>query len=131
MEAGVDMAEQEAFRRAVQGYEEPVIYQGTLSTTVLRNAQGEPVLDQSGEMVRVPLTVLRHSDALLALVLKGRRKRIYADRTELTGADGGALAMTDETARAARLAQLLSLARSRKASDTTDTPEIPDDFDLA
>lgn len=128
MEAGIDQAEQEAFRRAVQGFEEPVIYQGIVSTTVLRDAQGEPVLDASGEMVRVPLTVRKHSDALMGLILKGRRKKLYADRTELTGADGGALAMTDETARAARLSQLLALAQARKASAV---PEIPDDFDMA
>jgi hypothetical protein len=39
MEAGVDRAEQEAFRRGVHGFEEPVIYQGILSTTVLRDAK--------------------------------------------------------------------------------------------
>lgn len=128
MESGIDKAEQEAFRRGVQGFEEPVIYQGVISTTVLVDEKGELVRDASGEMVRVPLMVRKHSDALLSFVLKGRRKKVYADRTELTGADGGALAMTDETARAARLSQLLALAQARKASAA---PEIPDDFDMA
>jgi hypothetical protein len=128
MESGIDLAEQAAIQRGVLGFEEPVIYQGVLSTTVLRDAAGEPVLDAMGEMVRVPLTVRKYSDAMLALVLKGRRKKVYADRTELTGADGGALAMTDETARAARLSQLLALAQSRKAGAA---PVIPDDFDMA
>jgi hypothetical protein len=128
MEAGVDRAEQEAFRRAVHGFEEPVIYQGVLSTTVARDAAGEPVLDAMGEMVRVPLTVRKHSYGLLSLVLKGRRKKVYAERTELTGADGGSLALTDETSRAARLAQLLALAQARKVGAA---PEIPDDFDMA
>jgi hypothetical protein len=128
MEAGVDEAEREAFRRAVQGYEEPVIYQGIVSQTALRDAKGEVVRDAAGEIVAVPLTVRKYSDALMGLILKGRRKKVYADRTELTGADGGALAMTDETARAARLSQLLALAQARKASAA---PEIPDDFDMA
>jgi len=32
-----------------------------------------------------------YSDQLLALILKGNRKRVYSDRTEHTGADGGPL----------------------------------------
>lgn len=66
LEEGIDRAEQEAFRRAVQGYEQGVWHQGV----------------QVG-------TETRYSDAMLSLVLKGRRKSVYADRTELTGADGG------------------------------------------
>lgn len=92
LEEGVDRAEQEAFRRAVAGYEKPVWYKGELVGT---------------ETV--------HSDALLALILKGRRKKVYAERTELTGADGGPVAQVDETAKAARVAQLLALAQRRKA----------------
>ena len=66
LEDGIDRAEQEAYRRAVLGVEEPV-YQG-------------------GQLVG---TRQVYSDSLLSLVLKGRRKKVYADRTELTGADGG------------------------------------------
>lgn len=93
MEAGVDRAEQEAFRRAVEGYEEPVIDKGRLAYVYERylDAEGKegyrPVLDANGQPV--PLTVRKHSDALLGLILKGRRKKVYAERTELTGADGG------------------------------------------
>ena len=94
LEEGVDRAEQEAFRRAVVGYEKPVWYKGELVGT---------------ETV--------HSDALLALILKGRRKKVYAERTELTGADGGPVAQVDETAKAARVAQLLALAQRRKAEN--------------
>lgn len=92
MEEGIDRAEQEAFRRAVMGYERPVWYKGEVVGT---------------ETV--------HSDALLALILKGRRKKVYAERTELTGADGGPVAQIDETAKAARVAQLLAIAQRRKA----------------
>lgn len=94
MEAGIDRAEREAFARAVTGWREPVFYQG----------------EQCGE-------VLKKSDAMLALVLKGRRKSVYADRTEITGADGGALAVKDETTRAARIAHLLEQAQLRKIAD--------------
>lgn len=68
MEEGIDKAEQEAFRRAVEGTDKGVWHQGTLV---------------GSERV--------YSDALLALVLKARRKSVYAERKELTGADGAAL----------------------------------------
>jgi hypothetical protein len=97
IESGVDTAEQEAFRRAVEGTDKGVWHQGTLV---------------GSERV--------YSDALLALILKGRRKKVYADRTELTGADGGPVATTDATQRAARAATLLKLAQARKALDDLD-----------
>ena len=92
MEEGVDKAEQEAFRRGVVGFEEPVVDKGRLAYRYERYVDDEgvehyrPVLDGNGQPV--PLTVRKHSDAMLALVLKGRRKKVYADRTELTGAEG-------------------------------------------
>jgi hypothetical protein len=93
IEEGVDRAEQEAFRRAVVGFEEPVVDKGRLAYRYERYEDEEGrenfriKLDANGQPV--PLTIRKHSDALLALFLKGRRKKVYADRTELTGADGG------------------------------------------
>ena len=95
LEEGIDRAEQEAFRRGVVGFEEPVVHQGRLSYVYERYVDAEgndafrPVLDAQGQPI--PLTVKKHSDALLALLLKGRRKGVYAERKELTGADGAAL----------------------------------------
>lgn len=66
MEQAADKLEREARRRAVEGVEEPV-YQG-------------------GKLVG---TKLVYSDALLSLLLKGRRKQVFAERTEITGAEGG------------------------------------------
>lgn len=68
MEAGIDRAEQEAFRRAIEGTKKGIWHQGVLvgSETV-------------------------YSDAMLGLILKGRRKAVYAERKEITGADGEAL----------------------------------------
>ena len=123
MEAGVDRAEQEAFRRGMTGFEEPVIDKGRLAyryeryeaTDIngLKQEHWRMVLDENGQPI--PLTVRKHSDGLLSLVLKGRRKKVYSDRTEITGADGGALKLNDETARSARVAQLLALAERRKS----------------
>lgn len=120
MEDGIDLAEQAAFKRGVMGFEEPVVHQGRLQFVYERyldddgKEQYRPILDAMGQPV--PLTIRKHSDALLALVLKGRRKQVYADRTELTGADGAPVAV-DQTTRAARVAQLLTLAKQRKDLD--------------
>lgn len=121
MEEGVDRAEQEAFRRGVVGFEEPVIDKGRLAYQYERYVDDEgkegfrPVLDAMGQPV--PLTVRKHSDTLLGLVLKGRRKKVYADRTELTGADGGPMQTVDDTAKAARVAQLMAMAMRRKEQE--------------
>jgi hypothetical protein len=101
METGVDKAEQEAFRRAVEGTEKGVWHMGSLV---------------GSERV--------YSDSLLSLVLKGRRKKVYADRTELTGADGGPVATTDATQRATRAATLLKLAQARKAMQEIDIDDL-------
>jgi hypothetical protein len=121
MEEGVDRAEQEAFRRGIVGFEEPVIDKGRVAyryeryeeedVNGIKQEKWRMCLDENGQPI--PLTVRKHSDAILALVLKGRRKKVYADRTELTGAEGAPVVI-DETAKAARVAQLLALAQQRK-----------------
>lgn len=118
MEEGIDRAEAEAFRRGVVGFEEPVIDKGRMAYRYERYVDDDGVehyrilLDANGQPI--PLTVRKHSDAMLGLVLKGRRKKVYADRTELTGPEGTPM-VVDETAKAARVAQLLALAQQRKA----------------
>lgn len=118
LEHGVDQAEAEAFRRGVVGFEEPVVHQGRISYRHERYEdeagaeQWRMLLDANGQPVA--LTTRKHSDSLLNLILKGRRKKVYADRTELTGADGAPMQI-DETTRSARVAQLLAMAERRKA----------------
>jgi hypothetical protein len=97
-EDGIDRAEQEAFRRGVVGFDEPVIDKGRLAYRYERYLDDDGaehyrlLLDDHGQPI--PLTVRKHSDALLGLFLKGRRKSVYAERKELTGADGAALPAT-------------------------------------
>lgn len=125
METGIDRAEAEAFRRGVVGFQEPVIHQGRLQFVYERYLDDEGKeqwrlkLDANGQPV--PLTVTKASDAMLSLYLKGRRRAFSTERTELTGADGGAL-QVDESKRAARIAQLMAIAQQRK-----DNP-VDDDF---
>jgi len=93
MEYAIDKIEAEGIRRAVEGAEEPVVHQGRLMYRTERYVDSEgkeqwrEVIGQDGQPI--PLTIRKQSDALLALMLKGRRKSVFADRTELTGPDGG------------------------------------------
>jgi hypothetical protein len=120
MEAGVDRAEQEAFRRGVVGFLEPVIDKGRLCFVYERyldednREQWRMKLDENDQPI--PLTVRKHSDALLAKVLSARRAAYRTERTELTGADGGPVA-TDNTVRASRVASLLAAAQARKEAE--------------
>ena len=57
---GTDILEDEARRRAYDGVDEPVFYQGTMVGTVRK-----------------------YSDALLMFLLRGRKPEVYRDRTEV------------------------------------------------
>lgn len=66
VEHGVDLLEDEARRRAYEGCEKPVFQGGV----------------QVGRIVEF-------SDTLMTVLLKGRRKKVFADRVEQTGPEGG------------------------------------------
>lgn len=93
LEDAYDVLEAEARRRAFEGVDEPVFYKG----------------------IEVGY-VRKYSDSLAQFLLKGYRRRKFGDKTELTGADGGAL-LIDDTARASRIAQLMALAADRKENE--------------
>ena len=120
LEDAFDMLEAEARRRAFQGVEEPVVYQGSMQwkTRQWIDEDGEEhweyLRDAQGN--RIPLTVTKYSDSLAQFLLKGYRRRKFGDKTEITGADGGALVI-DDTARASRIAQLMALANTRKENE--------------
>jgi hypothetical protein len=66
VEDGVDRLEDEAIRRAHDGTTRPVFFKDT----------------QVGE-------IREYSDTLMTLVLRGKRPKVYKERLEHTGADGG------------------------------------------
>ena len=124
MERAVDMAEAEAWRRAIHGVTKPVLYKGhpvykTRMVEVLDPDTLEPtgetrfefILDDHGQ----PIPYLEHeySDTLLAKILGAHRKAFSTERTELTGPDGGAVQL-DSGKRAERTAALLALAEQRR-----------------
>jgi hypothetical protein len=90
---GDDSLETAAFKRAVHGVVKGVWHNG----------------------VRVGEEKV-YSDTLLVALLKGRKKEIYSDRTELTGANGEPLQIKsmDDTARSARATALMHIAATRK-----------------
>ncbi len=118
VEDGIDHAEVECYRRGVVGFTEPLTYQGQISYETERYKDDEGndkfrfVLDPDGN--KIPIVIRKHSDPLLQFFLKGRRRNTYGDKQELTGANGGALMMVDETQKAARLAALMAIAQTRK-----------------
>lgn len=152
MEGGVDRAEAEMFRRGVVGYEEPVVHQGNLTPIYERDKHGDlvlverrrtvpdvnadsgkrevidmvPVQAKDGEGRPMWLTVRKHSDSLLTLALKGRRKAYSTERQEHTSPDG-TMSPVDESTRAARVAQLMASAKARKAAQDA----APDFSDIA
>ena len=91
LEVAVDAMELEARRRAVDGVTRHIYHQG--------NVVGE-------EQV--------YSDGLLQFLLKGRRRNVFGDKTEVTGDGGGPLKFMDETKKISRMAALLELAKLRK-----------------
>jgi len=96
---GVEALEDEARRRAIDGVEVPVFYQG--------EAVG---------------AVRKYSDTLLIFLMKAHLPKKYADRQEITGVGGGPiqtedLTELDDDERARRIAAILELAaRSAKGS---------------
>lgn len=85
-EQAAEILEDEAIRRAVDGVDEPKFYKGGLCYRQKWNEE-----TQCWERYGKPLTVKRHSDALMMFMLRGLKPEKYRERTELTGKDGGAL----------------------------------------
>ena len=122
LEDSTDVLELEARRRAVQGINKPVIYQGQRTPVWATGADGKPVMDpatglpvQAMDANGEPLylTVTEYSDSLLAMLLKGNRRSKYGDKTEIMGENGKPIVI-DETKKVSRIAALLALASARK-----------------
>jgi len=66
LDIGFDKLEEEAIRRAYKGYDKPV-FQGGIQVGVVRE----------------------YSDTLMCLLLKGRKRKVYGDKSEISGPNGG------------------------------------------
>ncbi|BAN51110.1 hypothetical protein [Metapseudomonas resinovorans] len=112
LEVALDALLEEAYRRAALGYEEPVIHGGRLSTVI------DP---ESGE--ERPLTVRKHSDRLLEVLLKFRYGDQMADRLKVkvdsVGLDADALLRMPSEERA-QLTALLAKYQANKIEEDDD-----------
>ena len=122
LEDSVDLLDNAVRSRALHGVEEPVVYQGQLTPVFERDADGEVVVDvATGRPVQAKnadgspkwLTITKYSDSLAMFVLKGNRRRLYGDKTEIGNIDGKPLVI-DETKKVSRIAALMAMAKDRK-----------------
>jgi hypothetical protein len=82
LEASADLLELEAHRRAHDGVDEPVIYQGELCG-FWADADGNVVAKGAAGARLIPLTVKKYSDRLLEFLLKARRPEKYRERIDV------------------------------------------------
>jgi hypothetical protein len=75
-----DVLEAEAYRRAVQGIDEPVIFQGMVTTII----DGETGREKT-------LTVKKYSDGLLQMLLKASDPEKYREQSKVSVDHGGAV----------------------------------------
>ena len=112
VEVALDALLDEAYRRAALGYDEPVIHQGRVATVA------DP---ETGE--ERPLTVRKHSDRLLEVLLKFRYGDQMADRLKVkvedTGLDADALLRMPSEERKA-LTELLAKYKSSRRDEEDD-----------
>jgi hypothetical protein len=80
-----DALEREAIRRGVDGYLEPIVYQGRVMGDWI-GPDGGPCEPGADGARFVPSCLRKYSDQLLSNLLKWRR---YGDRVEISGKDGG------------------------------------------
>jgi len=112
VEVALDALLDEAYRRAALGYDEPVIHQGRVATVA------DP---ETGE--ERPLTVRKHSDRLLEVLLKFRYGDQMADRLKVkvdsVGLDADALLRMPSEERA-QLTALLAKYAANKPEEQDD-----------
>lgn len=99
----VDLLEAEAWRRAKDGVEEPLLHAGKRVVEkvveLVRDENGKPKLGEDGHPqtreVERPIVIVRYSDQVLMFLLKGRKREVYGDKVEATGKDGEPLFSVD------------------------------------
>lgn len=111
-EQAAQLLEDEAVRRAYEGVEEPLVYQGQFSYRQKLNPKTGKLEDYGR-----PLAIRKYSDGLLQFLLKGFRPEKYRDRVsaEVSGPGGGPIPLEHneqlKTLSDEELATAIALAR--------------------
>ena len=86
-EEHADRLEAEAIRAAIEGWEEPVIYQGQLQYTPVLDRDGQPIKDPSDpkgkRILFKPFTVRKKNPTLLMFLNKGARPEKFRDNVKI------------------------------------------------
>lgn len=109
-----DLLEAEAYRRAVEGVDEPVIYQGMITT----------VFDPLTGLDKV-LTVKRYSDTLLQMLLKASDREKYSDQSKLQVDHGGVVGVLVVPGVAPDLKNWSEAVAEQQAKFATNTGQKP------
>jgi hypothetical protein len=72
-EVAIAVLEDEAIRRAVEGVDEPIVYQGRLTYNDLN-------VDDDGNPTGPPMAIRKYSDSLLQFLLRGAKPETYRER---------------------------------------------------
>lgn len=116
-ETAIGILEDEAHRRAVEGVDEPLTYQGQFSYDAKIDDAGNLVLDAEGRPMRGKvLTVRKYSDSLLQFLLRGARPEKYRERFQ-----HDVNAHVNVTKFKGSLEELLAMYRNLAAQDANET----------
>lgn len=87
--------------RAIDGWEEPIVYQGRIQTFRLLDDNGDVIKDKNGNPVEFPATVRKFSERLLELLAKAKAPE-FKDKLELGATEslGEIMARSYEQAKA-------------------------------
>lgn len=87
-----DLLEEEARRRAVEGWEEPIVYKGGISGRWSMPDGSDPYDPATGrrkpDAVFEPLTIRKYSDTLLIFLMKGNNPDKFGDKLRHSGVVG-------------------------------------------
>lgn len=88
LEQFADSVRNEVRRRSIDGWLEPVIYQGQYQFIELKNPDGSPRVDEFGKPTHEIVAIRKFSDRLLECLAKAKCPE-FREKHEITGKDGG------------------------------------------
>lgn len=84
-EEAIETLEEQVWKSATVGFEEPVIYKGQLCFEPLRDRNGNIVRDETGlpKLSKIPLTIRKRNDVAAFFLLKALRPEKYRENVKI------------------------------------------------